>query len=136
MTHPIHRTHRAFSLVEMLVVLAVIGIMAMFAIPAISSVSENSKDAKAQRNAQNIAQVSSALDSLGIAHVLPDSLGGVEATARLLREGVTVDRGVFSGEQFIIAALTNEEIQYAARYLSVVYDLNQIRLIYAGPSVS
>ncbi|MCB1079576.1 MAG: prepilin-type N-terminal cleavage/methylation domain-containing protein [Verrucomicrobiae bacterium] len=120
----------------MLVVLAVIGIMAMLAIPAISGVSEASKDAKAQRNAQSIAQVSSALGALGVAHVLPDSMGGVEATARLLREGVTVSRGPFQGSQYIIAALSDEEIEYASKYLNIVYDLNEIRLTYAGPSVS
>lgn len=127
------RSQTAFSLVEMLIVVSVIGIMAMFAIPAISSVSEASKEVKSQRNAQNIAQVSTALGSLGVAHVLPDSLGGVEATARLLREGVTVEKGVFSGQFFVIAALSDEEIQGASKYLNVVYDYNEIRLEYAGP---
>lgn len=133
--HLITRKRKAFSLVEMLIVVSVIGIMAMFAIPAISSVSDSAKDAKAQRNAQNIAQVSAVLGNMGVAHVLPDSLGGAEATARLLREGVTVSKGVFSGQQFIVE-LSNEEIQYAAKYLNIVYDFNEIRLEYAGPQPS
>jgi prepilin-type N-terminal cleavage/methylation domain-containing protein len=130
------RSKRAFSLIEMLVVISVLGIISMFAIPAISSVSESSKTAKAQRNAQNIAQISSALGAIGVAHVLPDSLGGAEATARLLREGVTVDRGAFKGQFFIIASLTDEEITYASKYLNIVYDPSEIRLEYAGTTAS
>jgi prepilin-type N-terminal cleavage/methylation domain-containing protein len=130
----LHRPEKkAFSLVEMLVVVSVIGIMAMFALPAISSVSDAARNAKAQRNAQNIAQVSTVLGNMGVAHVLPDSLGGAEATARLLREGVTVSKGAFKGQQFIIAALSDEEIQYASKYLNIVYDFSEIRLEYVGP---
>lgn len=125
--------NRAFSLVEMLIVVSIIGIMSMLAVPAYNSVFENSRDTAAKRNAQNIAQISATLGSIGVAHVLPDSLGGVEATARLLREGVTVDKGPFSGQAFVIRALSDEEITRASQFLQVIYDLNEIRLVYAGP---
>ncbi|MCB1233205.1 MAG: prepilin-type N-terminal cleavage/methylation domain-containing protein [Verrucomicrobiae bacterium] len=124
---------RAFSLVEMLIVVSVIGIMSMLAIPAFSSLNEKAHDATAQRNAQNIAQISATLSQIGVAHVLPDSLGGVEATARLLREGVIVDRGPFKDQEFIIRPLSEEEITRAAKFLNVAYDLSEIRLIYSGP---
>lgn len=124
---------KAFSLVEVLIVVSIIGIMAMFAGPAIKNLSENSHEVKAQRNAQSIAQVSATLSQIGVAHVLPESLGGVEATARLLREGVLVDRGPFKDQQFVIRPLSDEEIERAAGYLDVVYDQNEIRLVYQGP---
>ena len=126
--------HSGFSLVEVVVVVAIIGILAAVTVPMVGDLNETAKKEKAHRNAQNIAQVSSALGTLGVAHVMPDSLGGVKATARLLREGVTISDGPLQGSLFIVPSLSNEEIDYAATYLSVVYDLNEIRLEYAGPN--
>ena len=129
------RANRAFSLVEMLIVVAIIGIMAMLASPAISGFNENARNAAAQRNAQSIASISGTLGNLGIAHVLPESLGGVEATARLLREGVVVDKGPMRGQVFDVI-LSDEEIERASKFLDIVYDMHEIRLIYAGPTAT
>ncbi|MCP5552434.1 MAG: prepilin-type N-terminal cleavage/methylation domain-containing protein [Akkermansiaceae bacterium] len=130
----IFRLRTAFSLVEMIVVVAIVGILGMLAVPTISNVWDSSHKAAAQRNAQNIACISSELASMGVAHVLPDSLGGVEATARLLREGVTVNRGIFSGQLITIRGISDDEITKASEYLEIVYDLNEIRLVYLGPT--
>ncbi len=132
MHRPAQRRLRAFSLVEMMIVVAIIGIMAMMASPVLKSVNESAKDSTAQRNAQNLAQLSATLHQIGIAHVLPESLGGVEATARLLREGVIVDTGTWKDQEFSLI-LSDDEITRAAEYLDVVYDTHEIRLIYAGP---
>ena len=107
-------------------------VLAAIAFPTISNMHETADKAKSQGNAQHIAQISSSLASMGVAHVLPDSLGGVEATARLLREGVTVPDGVFAGQFFVVSGLTDNEILEAAGFLEVVYDFAEVRLTYIG----
>lgn len=139
--HPFSYRHQrrfraAFSLVELIVVVAIIGILGLLAVPTINNLWESSHDAAAQRNAQNIASISAELASMGVAHVLPDSLGGVEATARLLREGVTVNEGIFTGQLVVIRGISDQEILSASRYLEIVYDLNEIRLVYLGPTAT
>ena len=61
---------------------------------------------KNRRNAQHIVALSTAINELGIAHVMPDSLAGVQVNARLLREGITVTAGPIQGERIALAALT------------------------------
>lgn len=115
---------------EVLVVIAVIAILAALAIPAIENIHGTADETKAKANAQRIASTSSALASMGVAHVLPDSLGGVEATARLLREGVTVPDGIFAGQFFVLPNLTDDEITNASPYLEIIYDFAEVRLVY------
>lgn len=111
-------------------------ILAAFALPAIENLHDTADKAKSQANAQRIASISSSLASMGVAHVLPDSLGGVEATSRLLREGVTVPEGVFAGQFFVIGGLSDNEITEAASHLEIVYDFAEIRLAYKENSTS
>jgi prepilin-type N-terminal cleavage/methylation domain-containing protein len=122
------RNHRAFSLVELVVVVAVIGIITAIAMPSIRGVLEKGEEAKVTQNAKNIAALSSNLAAIGVAHVLPDSLGGIEATARLLREGVTVPEGPLAGQMFRMNGLTDEEITKAADKLRIVYAENELNL--------
>ena len=117
------------SLVELVVSILVLGIIIALAVPLFSGVSGAGKVAKNQKNAQEIARISTALASIGVAHVMPESLGGVEATARLIREGVVVPEGPFQGQEFKLASLSDEDITGAAEYLEIVYDLNEIRLV-------
>ncbi|MEM7011424.1 MAG: prepilin-type N-terminal cleavage/methylation domain-containing protein [Verrucomicrobiota bacterium] len=121
---------RGLSLVEVLVAIAIVAVLAAIAVPTISNLHDTADKTKSQSNAQHIAQISSSLASMGVAHVLPDSLGGVEATARLLREGVTVPDGVFAGQFFVVSGLTDDEITEAAAYLQVIYDFAEVRLTY------
>lgn len=124
---------RGLSLVEMLVVVAVIGIIAALALPSISNLREVAKKTTAIQNAKSVSQMSGALAALGVAHVIPDSMGGVAATARLLREGVIVPEGPMAGEKFVLTGLNDEEIDYVASYLYVHYDRRELRLIFRDP---
>ncbi len=124
---------RAMSLVEILVVVAVIGIVSAIAIPAVSRIRDSAKEAAAIQNAKMIAQMSSALAALGVAHVIPDSMGGAEATARLLREGVTVPEGAMEGEVFVIPGMTDEHIEEVGVFLDVKYDRRELRLEFVPP---
>ncbi|MCB1095004.1 MAG: prepilin-type N-terminal cleavage/methylation domain-containing protein [Verrucomicrobiae bacterium] len=122
------KDYRAFSLVEILVVIVVIGIITAIAMPAIRGVLENGEEAKVTTNAKNIASLSSNLAAIGVAHVLPDSLGGIEATARLLREGVIVPEGPLAGQVFKMNGLSDDEISKAANKLEIVYAEKELNL--------
>lgn len=111
-------------------VIAIIAVLAALALPAIENIHGTANKTAALSNAQRIASTSSALASMGVAHVLPDSLGGVEATARLLREGVTVSEGIFAGQFFVVTGMTDDDILAAAAYLETVYDFAEVRLVY------
>ena len=121
---------RGFSLVEVLTVIGVLGMVAALAIPILSNVFDQSQIQKDRRNAQQIAWMSDKLASIGVAHVLPESLGGIEATARLLREGVIVPEGPFDGESFRVSGLTDEEIHNASDYLELIYHSEELRIAY------
>ncbi|HRQ90070.1 MAG TPA: hypothetical protein PLA50_14825, partial [Bacteroidia bacterium] len=69
------------------------------------------------------------------AHVIPDSMGGAAATARLLREGVTVTGSVMVGEKFILSGLSDEDIEEVAKFLDIQYDRRELRLVYRDPEV-
>lgn len=118
------------SLVELLIVVAVIGVIAAIAIPTISKINESSRRAVAMGNAKNVASMSAALSALGAAHVIPDSMGGVEATARLLREGVVVPEGPTAGERMSLPALSDEEITELSKYLDIQYGKTELMLVY------
>ena len=128
------RSHqRGIGLVEVIVVIAVIGVIAAITAPLVGNVFSASEDAKARMNARDLETISSGLASLGVAHVIPESLGGVEATARLIRVGVTVPEGPMAGAKFIMAALSDDDIADMAKYLRVVYDQYELRLEYYDP---
>ncbi|RFC48493.1 MAG: hypothetical protein DVB23_000556 [Verrucomicrobia bacterium] len=109
---------------------AITGIMVTIGMPAINGVRESASKSASQRNAQAIASISSSLAAVGEEHVLPDSLGGAEATALLLREGVVVSKGPFAGQFFSTGHMSDQDLQYAVRHLKIVYDASQVRLAY------
>lgn len=123
------------SVVEVLIVVVVIGIIAAIGLPAINNIRESAKEAAAIQNAKNIQQMSGALAALGVAHVIPDSMGGVAATARLLREGVIVPEGPMAGEKFVLSGLRDDEIDEISVYLFVQYDRRELRLIFRDPKL-
>ncbi len=125
----------AFSLIELLIVVAIIGILTAVSAPLISGLHESANDSRDRSNAQNIATVSAAVAALGVIHVFPESLGGKEASVRLLREGVTVTSGPFAGQRFMIKALTDEEIRQAVQYLEVMSEGGELRLAYIPGSL-
>lgn len=124
------------SMVEVLIVIVVIGIIAMLALPSISNIRGVAKKTTAIQNAKSISQMSGALAALGVAHVIPDSMGGVAATARLLREGVIVPEGPMAGENFVLTGLNDDEIEQVAEYLYVQYDWRELRLIFRDPELN
>ena len=81
------------------------------------------------RDARRIASVSTTLTSLGVAHVLPESMGGVDATARLIREGIEVQDGVAKGKLFRLEELTDEAIEAASAHLAIRYDEGYLRIV-------
>ena len=58
-------------------------------------------------------------------------MGGVKATARLLREGVVVQEGPMKGEKFIIPALADDDIDGLDRFLTIKYDTRELSLVYS-----
>ena len=129
-------TKFAMSLVELLIVVGVIAIVATIAIPTIGRLRESAVRAAAMQNAKNIQTMSAALDALGVAHVIPDSMGGVAATARLLREGVIVPEGPMAGEKFILSGMPDSEIDEVSEYLYVQYGRKELMLVYRDPQNS
>ncbi|MGK0184955.1 MAG: prepilin-type N-terminal cleavage/methylation domain-containing protein [Verrucomicrobiales bacterium] len=119
---------KAFSLVEILVVVVVISIITAISLPMVRGVLEEGEEVKVMVNAKNIAELSSRLAMVGVAHVLPESLGGIEATARLLREGVVVPEGPLAGQKFKMNGLTDVEITKAADKLEIVYAERELNL--------
>lgn len=116
--------------------LAIIGVVAAIAVPAFNNVLNSAKDATMKRHAQDIADISSQLAALEVVHVIPVSMGGVEATARYIREGITVYEGPYAGQTFVGPNLTDEEITEVARYLIAVYESDNLRLVFNDPGDS
>ena len=114
----------------MLIVVAVIGIVAAVSIPTVGKLRKAAERTAAIQNAKNISQMSAALAALGVAHVIPDSMGGVAATARLLREGVIVPEGPMAGEKFVLAGLLDDDIDEVSAYLYVQYDQRELRVVF------
>ncbi|MEO0446967.1 MAG: type II secretion system protein [Verrucomicrobiota bacterium] len=119
-----------FSLVEVLASISILGILTFLAVISIGRLTDQTDVTKDRANAQHIAQISSALNAMGVAHVLPDSLGGAEATARLLRNGIIVPDGPFAGQTFTIKSLSDHEIAGASNHLTIIFDLQEVRMLY------
>ncbi len=126
---------KGFTIQEMLLVILAIGILSAIALPTVGNLSGRAKVAKTKNNAQRIQTVSNTLASLGVAHVIPESMGGVEATIRLLREGLNVDDPLMTEGFYQVPGLTDTEVALAAQYLDVVYDLDELRLIYDSSGI-
>lgn len=94
---------------ELLLLVGVTGVISAIAIPAISGIRDSAKRAVATQNAKNVAPRSESLAALSVAHVIPDSIGGAEATARFLREGVVVPEGPMAGERFILPGMKEKK---------------------------
>ena len=128
------RNSKALTLVEALIVIVVIGIIAAIALPVVGNIREAATRAAAMQNAKNVAQLSEALAALGVAHVIPDSMGGVEATARLMRERVVVPEGPMAGEKFLLSGMRDGEIEEVAKFLRIRYGERDLQLIFQQPT--
>jgi type II secretory pathway pseudopilin PulG len=113
----------------MLVVIAVIGIITAIAVPVMRGLSQ-AKTAKLKTNARTAVDLSSSLTTLDVAHVLPDSLGGAEATARLLQQGIRIPNGPLAGTLMSMPKLTEEEISETSTFLETVFDQSGLQLVY------
>ena len=117
---------------ELLVVVAIIGILAVLVIPNVRGVLDEGERAKVLKNAKEISSMSKSLSALGVAHVVPDSMGGVKATARLLSVGVIVPQGPLQGERFQVSGLSAEEIDKTLDYLDISYNGTELSLNFVG----
>ena len=125
------RARRGFSLVELLVMIGVIGIMVTIAVTSIGNLSDNADATAAKSNAANMGSISASLSGLGVAHVIPESLGGTEATCRLLRRGIRIPDGPMQGSYFGVPGVSDDEISSVAVYLDISYqDLYVLRMVY------
>jgi len=125
-----------FSLVELLVMIGVIGIMVTIAVTAIGKISDRADETAAKNNAQQMGSVSASLSGLGVAHVIPESLGGTEATCRLLRRGIEIPDGPMQGSHFSVPGVSDDDISSVAVYLDISYaDLYVLRMIYNANAV-
>ena len=130
------RACSGFSLVELLVTIGVIGIMVTIAVPMIGGLSDNAEATAAKKNAQQMGSVSASLSGLGVAHVIPESLGGTEATCRLLRHGIAIPNGPMQGTYFGVPGVSDDDIPSVAVYLDISYqDLYVLRMIYDANAV-
>ena len=127
---PNPRKNRGLSLVEALIVIAAIGIIVTIAVPVIGNIRDSAKRAASMQNAKNVSQLSEALAAFGVAHVIPDSMRGVEATARLMREGIVVPEGPMAGEKFVLSGMRDDEIADVARYLRIRYGEKDLQLVF------
>ncbi len=114
----------------MLMMIGVIGVLVSISVPVVGKIVESSRAVKARANAKQVQSVSSALAGMGVAHVLPESLGGVEATIRLLSKGITIPEGPYAGSVFSVSKISEDEIPLAADFLDLIYDYNEIRLVF------
>lgn len=128
-----YRKASGLSMVEVLLVVVVIAIISLIGLPTISTLREKARRAATIQNAKNISQISQSLAALGVAHVIPDSMGGVSATARLLREGITVTDGAMAGERFSLDGMTDDEIEDVAEFLYVQYFETELQLVFIDP---
>ncbi len=119
-----------FSLVEMLVVIAIIGIITLISLPLITNFISTGEKTVAKINAQNTVGVSQKLSVIGVAHVLPESLGGAEATTRLLRRGIRVSEGPMQGKHFAISGISDENIEAAAIFMKIIFNDEVLQLGY------
>jgi hypothetical protein len=62
--------------------------------------------------------------------VLPESLGGAEATTRLLRRSIKVPVGPMQGKYFRIDGMSDENIQAAAIFMKIIFNDNVFQLGY------
>ena len=107
----------------------IIGVLAAVAIPIAQGLGRASAS-KSKRNAQMAAEVSNNLVSLDVAHVLPESLGGAEATIRLLKQGFKIEDGSLDGMTIGLQNIPDSEVKPASTYLGVVFDEQSLRLEY------
>ncbi len=119
-----------FSLTELLIVIAIIGVTTLISVPMITNLLSKSKETLSRQNAQRAVSVSGQLSAIGVAHVLPESLGGVEATLRLLRRGISVPDGPMQGKYFTVGEISDENIASASVFMEIVFETKELQLGY------
>lgn len=114
---PTSYTPAGFSLTEMLMIVSIIGVMAGMVLPWLGGNGEEVRQARDQRNAQNICSLCQAAQAAGMN--LAEEASSSLDVARKMAEGVTIEKGIFKGRTFKVPGLADDELEGAARFLSI-----------------
>ena len=111
--------------------MAVVGVITAIAVPLLTNVSGETEKVVITNNAIEADTVSTGLAVEGVAHVLPESLGGKEGTLRFMKVGITVQR---EGRQttYGLPSLPEKHITPVAQLVEPVFDTAEVRLDYRG----
>lgn len=113
-------------------VLIVFSVSIAIAQPSPGKTSDTSAEGQSKADAREIASVSASLSGIGVAHVFPKGMGGVEATIRLLREAVATSEKDLNEKIHRIVALSDEQARQAAEHLKIISVADDFRLVYIG----
>ena len=120
MKAPLHsskqrRERAAFSFFEVLMMVAIIGVLAGIAVPLLSQ-NDSFYAARDRRNAQELCSTCMMAQAAGLDFVQDDSV--IDTLHAIVQGGMSVS-GAMRGRVFVVPGLSEEDIQGAAKYLSV-----------------
>lgn len=106
-----------FSLIEMLMVVSLLGIMTSLAIAWYGGDGSSVRQARDQQNAQSICSLCQVISAAGL-NLADETTSSLEI-AKKVSQGITIEQGALKGRTFQVPNLGSEELEGAARYLSV-----------------
>lgn len=115
LTPSIRSARSGFSLFEMLMFVAILGVMIGITVPMFSQ-SDSIYAARDRRNAQELAATSMMAQTAGLNFVQEEDV--LETIRAIVRGGMPV-RGAMKGRTFVVPGLSDEDIQGAAKYLTI-----------------
>lgn len=96
---------------------AILGIMTSLALTWFGGNGSDVRQARDQRNAQSICSLCQVVNAAGY-ELVEDSSTGLDI-ARKLGDGITIEKGLMKGQVFQLPGLGQEELEGAARYISI-----------------
>ena len=117
---------------EWSMIAVIVAVVASVTIPLALGLGRPTSPPTAEKKAHQIVKVSNRLAALGVSHVLPESLGGAEATIRLLQNRV---RNQAPGSlDMTLPEFGEGEIAAVAAYLQVLVGEEKLLLKFAPDS--